>query len=92
MTPKTVDEKKIDNIFDNKNDEHQLCNSDDQWTRKEFHKIFKVCKFIADHIEKNNTPEDNLAYDHAYKMVVAFADSPNKKYVDTLKNYRDFLQ
>ncbi|MCC8368923.1 MAG: hypothetical protein LN573_02430 [Rickettsia endosymbiont of Oxypoda opaca] len=40
--------------------------------RSEYIKLFKLSKLIADYIENNNTPNNGLAYKHAYNMVVCF--------------------
>jgi hypothetical protein len=37
-----------------------------------FIKLFKANKLIADYVEENNTDDNAIAYQHAYKMMVLF--------------------
>jgi hypothetical protein len=50
----------------------------DETAKKNFIALFKAAKLIADFVEDNNTTDNQVAYEHAYKMMVLFgADEKN---------------
>jgi len=58
-----------------------------------FIKAFKIAKIIADYIEVNNTHDNSLAVEHAYKMVLFFGpNESNKTEVDILRKCAQYLQ
>ncbi|WP_341751940.1 hypothetical protein [Candidatus Tisiphia endosymbiont of Piscicola geometra] len=47
--------------------------------RKQFIEAFKFSKLVADHVEQNNTFNNNLVNKHAYDMVVCFGGNVEKQ-------------
>ena len=52
-----------------------------------FIRLFKVSKLVADYVEKNNTYKDNLAYLHAYKLMVLFDLTASKTPLHAIDDY-----
>ncbi len=48
--------------------------SKEEKAQESYLKIFKACKLTADYVETNNANQDEVAYIHAYKLLVLFGD------------------
>lgn len=65
------DEMEIHDKFDAINAQYAFFSDDNtKPVRKQFRILFSACKLIADYIECNNTPENDLAFHNAYKIAV----------------------
>lgn len=50
-----------------------------QQAEDDFIVFFRACKLTADFIEHNNSQDDSVAYEHAYKMLVVLGASHEKR-------------
>lgn len=78
-----VTEEAIAQAFEQLNREYNYFSHQDL---KRFKLFFKICQFIADVVEHNNSSDNRVALLHAYKLMVLFKeDNPNRPFdsIDT---------
>ncbi|HVY53581.1 MAG TPA: hypothetical protein VHA13_03585, partial [Gammaproteobacteria bacterium] len=57
--------------YEGLNDEYKYFAAGAQ-VEKTFIAIFKACKLMGDYVERNNTRDNEVAFNHAYKILVLF--------------------
>lgn len=81
-----IQEEVILNTFSQLNQQYNYFSPKDY---ERFHLFFKVCQFIADVVESNNSDDNSVAFLHAYKLMVLFkGDNLNRPFdsIDSFQN------
>lgn len=84
-------DKEILKKFVEWNQQHGHLVENCNFSSEEFIKFFKVCKLIGNFIKKNNTVDNEVAYQHTCKVFVLFFMPPKKgKAFQLLKDFFNF--